>query len=122
MIHAIKAALDDLNYQCYKAKEALGDKVETDETIKDFFTHSYPGKTLEIYEEVFGDPQNAITRKRFTDEVRCPVGGLDESVIGIIDRINKGAYESLDGVPLPPPTFMGIPLTRNANVFIPPIN
>lgn len=123
-IHGVKAAIDDLNYACFKAKEALSEELKTDVSIQNFFKHVYPANTVGTYTELFGNPESAVIRKRFTAEVQCPTGGFNESIISIIDKIKKGTFHSVDLIPAQPkyPTFMGIPLTIDPAVFIPPFN
>lgn len=124
VVHGIKAALDDLNYLVYKAKEELGDVVNTDDRVRYFFKHVYPANTPPVYRDLFGNPDSAIVRKRFINEVECPREGLSESVISILDKINKGTFHTGDLSPAPAldPTFMGIPLTVDERFFIHPFN
>lgn len=124
VVHGVKAALDDLNYLTYKAKETLAEELKTDTNLQQFFKHTYPGNSLPIYTEIFGSPDNAIIRKRFIDEIECKPDGSGESVITILDRLNKGTDHSVEEVPTPTgtPTFMGVPLTRNKKFFIQPFN
>lgn len=121
VVHGIKAALDDLNYLVYKAQEELSEELKTDDRLKQFFKHAYPANTTPIYMDIFGNPDNAVIRKRFIDEVECPIS---QPVISIIDQINKGTFNSADLIPAPSnvPTFMGVPLTLDERFFIHPFN
>lgn len=131
IIHGVKASLDELNYITFKTKEELKDQIKTNEDLEYFFKHIYPGNAIKVYKEIFGSPEAAIVRKRFTFETQCtPDQG--ESVITTLDKFNKTAKETVEGIPavqpgtapIPPglPTFMGIPLTREKRFFIQPFN
>lgn len=141
-IHGVKAALDELNYLVNKAKRDLGDQVDKNEDIRDFFLHAYPGKTIDIYKELFGKPEMAVARKRFSKEVQCVTGQEGTSSLDTLQNFRDSAIRTfkkpvLPDPPPPPPsaiptappkapekpkevTLSGIPLTTNKKYFIPP--
>lgn len=142
-IHGVKAALDELNYLVNKAKRDLGDQVDKNEDIRDFFLHAYPGKTIDIYKELFGKPEMAVARKRFSKEVQCVTGQEGTSSLDTLQNFRDSAIRTfkkpvLPDPPPPPPihpvdlpkapekpkevTLSGIPLTTDRKYFIPPFN
>lgn len=137
IVHGVKATLDELNYLTYKAKQTLAEELKTDADLQHFFNHMYPGSTIPIYKDLFGNPENAIVRKRFTSEIQCTNEDEGEAVISILDRFNKDTEHTIEGIPKPPgepispgrpplppglPTYKGIPLTRDKRFFIQGIN
>lgn len=134
-IHGVKSALDELNYLTHKARRELRDQLETNQDIKTFFAHVYPGKALDIYVDLFGKPENAVTRKKATNELTCTATD-GESILETIQRFRKVAGKALskaskdkepeEVAPVTPVatevTLSGIPLTTDKKYFIPPFN
>lgn len=105
-VHAVKALLDELNWLSYKAKYALTEQLKTNQDLQTLFRHVYPGKALDLYKELFGDPNTAIIRKRYIEKVRCTPDGT-ESAIQILSNYKKNVSHSvsdLPSAPVSPPT------------------
>lgn len=119
--------MDELNYLTHEALKALHEKVSGDENLEFFFAHIYPGKELDKYRELYGDPNKAIVRKRFVNEVECVVGGTG-TTFGYLNNFKqqtnvKGKVDSIIGrvrpvtppedLPKPPPRAPEYSFARN---------
>lgn len=77
-LHQVKALLDELNFVCYKLIGVSHEMVTASQDIQFFLKHVYPGKSLELYQEIFGDYNHAIIRKTYP--IACKPGGPFEGV------------------------------------------
>lgn len=125
-VHALKHILDELNYLSNEALVALHEKIGGDENLEFFFAHIYPGKELDKYKELYGDPNKAVVRKRFVNEVQCVVGGTGNT-FQYLDTFRKqtnvkakvdstiGRVKPLEPIdePMPPPRNMDFSWARN---------
>lgn len=126
-VHAVKALLDELNWLSYKAKYALAEPLKTNRDLQTLFAHVYPGKALELYKELFGDPNTAIIRKRYTEKVKCTPDGT-ESAIQILSNYKKNVSHTISDIPVPPtpdstpakPTEEAKPVTPERDPVPPP--
>lgn len=99
-MHSVKAMLDELNFLVHKAKGVLGDKVNTNEDIQNFLRHIYPGKSIELYKAIFGDPKMALIRKLYAENVKC-VDESKQTALSIIKDYDKSIDLDTQGVVRP---------------------
>lgn len=101
----LKNALDEANYMVYVTVKALHQQIGEDPDLLNFFSKFYPASSNERYKQVFGDPNIAIARKRFMDEIECSEQG-NKSVSQIASEIKSSTNidETLRsaGIDIPP--------------------
>lgn len=106
-VREFKALLDDLYYLTYVTITSRHEQLAEDEIFQDFVKNVFPAATMIKYETAFGSVNNAIIRKRFTDEIDCSVEG-ETNVIQIIKNLKEQTnfFEKIDSIFPPPP---GVP-------------
>lgn len=100
-VHSVKALLDELNWLSYKAKYALSEQLKTNEDLQTLFAHIYPGKSLDLYRALFGDPNTAIIKKRYIEKNKCIPGG-GGSVVQTLINYKKNVSYSVSDIPTKP--------------------
>lgn len=100
-VHSVKALLDELNWLSYKAKYALSEQLKTNEDLQTLFAHIYPGKSLDLYRALFGDPNTAIIKKRYIEKNKCIPGG-GGSVVQTLINYKKNVSHSVSDIPTKP--------------------
>lgn len=77
--------LDEAFYVAYTTMTELNERIGENAMLQSYFYSVFPGKLPAAYEKVFGDPNKAIVRKRFMDDLEC----TDQSDKTITDVINE---------------------------------
>lgn len=79
----------------------MAEQLKTNEDLQFLFTHIYPGsKTLDLYKEIYGDPNIAIIRKRFTEETECTPDG-EGSALLTLDNYRRNTKHSVEDITRP---------------------
>lgn len=71
--YGLKTLLDEANYEAYVTIKALHEKIGKDKDLSDYLRTVYPIPIIDKYIALFGDPNLAIVRKLYNDEVDCSV-------------------------------------------------
>lgn len=69
----------------YTTMTELNERIGENAMLQSYFYGVFPGKIPTAYEKVFGDPNKAIVRKRFMDDLEC----TDRSQQTITEFINE---------------------------------
>lgn len=93
----------------YKAKGELSEELKTNEDLQTFFHHVYPGaKILDLYRTLYGDPNTAIVRKRFTEDVKCVAEG--QSTLVLLDNYKRSTNYGVGDITKPGRPSTGKPI------------
>lgn len=66
----------------------LNERIGETPMLQSYFYSVFPGKIPEAYERVFGDPNKAIVRKRFMDDLEC-TDRSDKTITDVINELKR---------------------------------